>query len=143
MLHAAVQHAPPTQRDGAAPIRNEDQVKAMRACHSVHRLDGARGCRRRTLVDAKRAAAKRRQVDWQEPGPGSTRATCRPISRPRPIVSSSPGEPGQGEDAETAGDLANAMSERHHSRGGDLFAANISSMRRLEPPWQRIARVQS
>lgn len=131
MLHAAVQHAP---RLGltVGTIRNEDQVKAMRGVHSVHRLDGAVGVVAERWWDAKRAA-EALQVDWQEPGPGSTVRYMPADFSTEAYREQLAREPGQGEDAETAGDLANAMASAK-----TVVTATYSSQylkhAQLEPP---------
>lgn len=70
MLHAAVQHAPRLGLTVGA-VGNEDQVKAMRGVHSIHRLPGAVAVVAERWWDARRAA-EALEVDWREPGPDST-----------------------------------------------------------------------
>jgi len=65
MLHAAVQHAPRLGMT-VGNLRNEDQVKAMKGVHSVHRLPGAVAVLAERWWHAKRAV-EAIQVDWQEP----------------------------------------------------------------------------
>ncbi|NTJ11614.1 xanthine dehydrogenase family protein molybdopterin-binding subunit [Rhizobium lusitanum] len=71
MLLAAVQHAP---RLGCEPgeIRNEEEVRAMRGVHSVHRLPGAVGVVADRWWRARRAA-EALQVVWNEPDPNVKR----------------------------------------------------------------------
>ena len=65
MLHAAVQHAPRLGMT-VGNLRNEEQVKAMKGVHSVHRLPGAVAVVAERWWHAKRAV-EAIQVDWQEP----------------------------------------------------------------------------
>ncbi len=65
MLHAAVQHAPRLGMT-VGQLRNEDQVKAMKGVHSVHRLTGAVAVVAERWWHARRAV-ETIQVDWQEP----------------------------------------------------------------------------
>ena len=65
MLHAAVQHAPRLGMT-VAQLRNEEQVKAMKGVHSVHRLPGAVAVVAERWWHARRAV-EAMQVDWQEP----------------------------------------------------------------------------
>ena len=64
MLHAAVQHAPRLGMT-VGTLRNEEQVKAMKGVHSVHRLPGAVAVVAERWWHAKRAV-EAIQVDWQE-----------------------------------------------------------------------------
>jgi isoquinoline 1-oxidoreductase beta subunit len=64
MLHAAVQHAPRLGMT-VGTLRNEEQVKAMKGVHSVHRLPGAVAVVAERWWNAKRAV-EAIQVDWQE-----------------------------------------------------------------------------
>jgi isoquinoline 1-oxidoreductase beta subunit len=65
MLHAAVQHAPRLGMT-VGQLRNEEQVKAMKGVHSVHRLPGAVAVVAERWWHARRAV-EAMQVDWQEP----------------------------------------------------------------------------
>jgi isoquinoline 1-oxidoreductase beta subunit len=131
MLHAAVQHAPRLGMT-VGVIRNEDQVRAMKGVHSVHRLDGAVGVVAERWWNAKRAA-EALQVDWQEPGPASTIRYMPADFSTEAYREQLAREPGQGEDAETAGDLANAM-----ANAKTVVTATYSSQylkhAQLEPP---------
>ncbi|OQR36297.1 isoquinoline 1-oxidoreductase [Pseudomonas sp. T] len=69
MLHAAVQHAPRLGMT-VGELRNEDQVRAMKGVHSVHRLDGAVAVVAERWWHARRAA-EAIQVQWQEPAADS------------------------------------------------------------------------
>lgn len=69
MLHAAVQHAPRLGLTVGA-LRNEDQVRAMRGVHSIHRLEGAVAVVAERWWEAKRAVDTI-DVEWLEPGPDS------------------------------------------------------------------------
>lgn len=70
MLHAAVQHAPRLGMT-VGGLRNEEQVKAMKGVHSVHRLPGAVAVVAERWWHAKRAV-EALQVDWQEAPADST-----------------------------------------------------------------------
>ena len=70
MLHAAVQHAPRLGMT-VGGLRNEEQVKAMKGVHSVHRLPGAMAVVAERWWHAKRAV-EALQVDWQEAPADST-----------------------------------------------------------------------
>lgn len=106
MLHAAVQHAPRLGMS-VGSVRNEDQVKAMKGVHSVHRLPGAMAVVAERWWHAKRAA-EALQVDWQEPGADSKlRAMPADFSsdghRERLAAETSPGR-----EAEKEGNFASA-----------------------------------
>ena len=89
MLQAAVQHAPRLGMT-VGTIRNEAQIKAMKGVHSVHRLAGCRRRGRRALVERQAAPWKPHRWTGRNPSPTRRRATCRPISRPRPSASGWP-----------------------------------------------------
>lgn len=104
MLHAAVQHAPRLGMT-VGNLRNEDQVKAMKGVHSVHRLPGAVAVVAERWWHAKRAVESI-QVDWQEP-------TADSKVRPMPADFSSDAflkrlaaEKGPARDDENEGDVA-------------------------------------
>lgn len=107
MLHAAVQHAPRLGMT-VGNLRNEDQVKAMKGVHSVHRLPGAVAVVAERWWHAKRAV-EAIQVDWQEPALDST-------VRPMPGDFSSDAffkrlaaEKGPARDDENEGDVAASL----------------------------------
>jgi isoquinoline 1-oxidoreductase beta subunit len=104
MLHAAVQHAPRLGMTVGA-LRNEEQVKAMKGVHSVHRLPGAVAVVAERWWHAKRAA-EAIQVDWKEPG-----ADSKVLSMPADFSSDAflkrlTVEQGITRDAENEGDVA-------------------------------------
>jgi len=109
MLHAAVQHAPRLGMTVGA-LRNEDQVKAMRGVHSVHRLPGAVAVVAERWWDAKRAA-EAVQVEWLEAPPDSPLRVMPADFSTEAFRERLANEPGEGEDAETEGDFARALSQ--------------------------------
>ncbi|QXH53436.1 xanthine dehydrogenase family protein molybdopterin-binding subunit [Pseudomonas fakonensis] len=107
MLHAAVQHAPRLGMT-VAGLRNEAQVKAMQGVHSVHQLPGAVAVVAERWWHAKRAV-EALQVDWQEPGAGSTvRAMPKDFSS-QGWLDHLAAQTGPARDDEHEGDLAAAM----------------------------------
>ncbi|MDF0729575.1 molybdopterin-dependent oxidoreductase [Pseudomonas entomophila] len=107
MLHAAVQHAPRLGMS-VGSLRNEEQVKAMKGVHSVHRLPGAVAVVAERWWHAKRAV-EAIQVDWLEP------ASDSPL-RVMPADFSSAAwrdylatQPGSARDDENEGDVAAAL----------------------------------
>jgi isoquinoline 1-oxidoreductase beta subunit len=131
MLHAAVQHAPRLGMTVGA-IRNEDQVKAMKGVHSVHRLPGAVAVVAERWWNAKRAA-EAVQVDWREPGPDST-LRCMPADFSTDTFRERlANEPGFGDDAETAGDVAAAL-KNAHTLVSATYHSQYLNHAQLEPP---------
>lgn len=131
MLHAAVQHAPRLGMT-VGSVRNEEQVKAMKGVHSVHRLPGAMAVVAERWWHAKRAA-EALQVDWQEPA-ADTKV------RPMPADFSSDGfrerlanEPGPGRDAEKEGDFASAWSSAA-TKVEATYHNQFLNHAQLEPP---------
>jgi isoquinoline 1-oxidoreductase beta subunit len=107
MLHAAVQHAPRLGMT-VGNLRNEEQVKAMKGVHSVHRLPGAVAVVAERWWHAKRAV-EAIQVDWQEP-------TADSKVRPMPADFSSDAylkqlaaQKGPARDDENEGDVAASL----------------------------------
>jgi isoquinoline 1-oxidoreductase beta subunit len=134
MLHAAVQHAPRLGQD-VAGLRNEDQVKAMRGVHSVHRLPGAVAVVAERWYVAKRAV-EALQVDWKEPGADPIEPNARNMPADFSTAAFSDrlaNEPGPGKDAEKAGDVEKAL-----SGAGAVISATYRSQyvhhAQLEPP---------
>ncbi len=130
MLHAAVQHAPRLGMT-AGTLRNEDQVKAMKGVHSVHRLPGAVAVVAQRWWDAKRAA-EAVQVDWQEPAPD-------PDARHMPADFSTEAfrerlakTPGAGETIEAEGDVAAALKSAH-TVVGSTYTSQYVKHAQLEP----------
>ena len=107
MLHAAVQHAPRLGLTVRA-IRNEDQVRAMKGVHSVHRLPGAVAVVAERWWHARRAA-EALQVEWQEPGPDSTVRYMPADFSSAEFAQRLSNETGTGDDAEVAGNVATAF----------------------------------
>ncbi|MDG9885141.1 xanthine dehydrogenase family protein molybdopterin-binding subunit [Pseudomonas sp. GD04058] len=106
MLHAAVQHAPRLGMT-VASVRNEEQVKAMKGVHSIHRLPGAMAVVAERWWHARRAA-EALQVEWQEAA-----ADSRVRAMPADFSSDGhrqrlAGETGPGREAEQEGDFASA-----------------------------------
>jgi isoquinoline 1-oxidoreductase beta subunit len=131
MLHAAVQHAPRLGMT-VANLRNEDQVKAMKGVHSVHRLEGAVAVVAERWWHAKRAV-EAIQVDWQEPASDSK-------VRPMPADFSSDAhfkrlaaEKGPARDDENQGDVA-AILANAKSRVEATYHNQYLNHGQLEPP---------
>lgn len=130
MLHAAVQHAP---RLGltAGPLRNADQVKAMKGVHSVHVLPGAVAVVAERWWQAKRAV-ETLQVEWQEPqtpdgwympADFSSVAFAEVLAK----------EPGNGEDAEVKGNITEGMSAAKSTLSATYHSQYLNHAQ-LEPP---------
>jgi len=131
MLHAAVQHAPRLGMT-VANLRNEDQVKAMKGVHSVHRLDGAVAVVAERWWHAKRAV-EAVQVDWQEP-------TADSKVRPMPADFSSDAhfkrlaaEKGPARDDENEGDVAASLANAK-LRVDATYHNQYLNHGQLEPP---------
>ncbi|MEZ1315014.1 molybdopterin-dependent oxidoreductase [Pseudomonas fluorescens] len=109
MLHAAVQHAPRLGMT-VGNLRNEEQVKAMKGVHSVHRLPGAVAVVAERWWHAKRAV-EAIQVDWQEPGADSqVRAMPADFSSDA-FVKRLAAERGPARDDENEGDVAGVLAK--------------------------------
>lgn len=109
MLHAAVQHAPRLGMT-VGDLRNEEQVKAMKGVHSVHRLPGAVAVVAERWWHAKRAV-EAIQVDWQEPGADSqVRAMPADFSSDA-FVKRLAAERGPARDDENEGDVAGVLAK--------------------------------
>lgn len=115
MLHAAVQHAPRLGMS-VGQLRNEDQVKAMKGVHSVHRLPGAVAVVAERWWHARRAV-EAIQVDWQEP-------TADSKVRPMPADFSS--------DAYLTQLAAAKGPERDDENHGDVAASLAGAKARVE-----------
>ncbi|PRA46625.1 MULTISPECIES: xanthine dehydrogenase family protein molybdopterin-binding subunit [Pseudomonas] len=115
MLHAAVQHAPRLGMT-VGQLRNEEQVKAMKGVHSVHRLPGAVAVVAERWWHARRAV-EAMQVDWQEP-------TADSKVRPMPADFSS--------DAYLTQLAAAKGSARDDENEGDVAASLASAKARVE-----------
>ncbi|RBC01485.1 xanthine dehydrogenase family protein molybdopterin-binding subunit [Pseudomonas sp. MWU12-2115] len=131
MLHAAVQHAPRLGMT-VGNLRNEEQVKAMKGVHSVHRLPGAVAVVAERWWHAKRAV-EAIQVDWQEP-------TADSKVRPMPADFSSDAwlkrlaeDKGPAKDDENEGDVA-AILASAKTRIDATYHNQYLNHGQLEPP---------
>ncbi|MBT9264083.1 molybdopterin-dependent oxidoreductase [Pseudomonas sp. MG-9] len=131
MLHAAVQHAPRLGMT-VGNLRNEDQVKAMKGVHSVHRLPGAVAVVAERWWHAKRAV-EAIQVDWQEP-------TADSQVRPMPADFSSDAwlkrladDKGPARDDENEGNVASVLTGAK-SRIDATYHNQYLNHGQLEPP---------
>lgn len=131
MLHAAVQHAPRLGMT-VGNLRNEDQVRAMKGVHSVHRLPGAVAVVAERWWHAKRAV-EAIQVDWQEPAADSQ-------VRPMPADFSSDAwlkrlaeDKGPAKDDENEGDVASILKE-NKTRIDATYHNQYLNHGQLEPP---------
>ncbi|MGY1887850.1 molybdopterin cofactor-binding domain-containing protein [Pseudomonas sp. SDT291_1_S447] len=131
MLHAAVQHAPRLGMT-VGNLRNEEQVKAMKGVHSVHRLPGAVAVVAERWWHAKRAV-EAIQVDWQEP-------TAESKVRPMPADFSSDAwfkrlaeDKGPAKDDENQGDVA-AMLKGSKTLIDATYHNQYLNHGQLEPP---------
>jgi len=130
MLHAAVQHAP---RLGLSTgeIRNEAQVKAMKGVHSVHVLPGAVAVVAERWWQAKRAA-ETLQVVWNEPVKPDDNYMPSDFSSDA-FITALAQQPGQGEDAEVRGDIAQGMSAAKTTLSATYHSQYLNHAQ-LEPP---------
>ncbi|PUA43113.1 isoquinoline 1-oxidoreductase [Pseudomonas protegens] len=131
MLHAAVQHAPRLGMT-VGGLRNEEQVKAMKGVHSVHRLPGAVAVVAERWWHARRAV-EAIQVDWLEPSADSK-------VRPMPKDFSSDGwiqrlasEKGPARDDENQGDVASILAAAK-TRIDATYHNQYLNHGQLEPP---------
>ncbi|BFG80852.1 xanthine dehydrogenase family protein molybdopterin-binding subunit [Paraburkholderia terrae] len=131
MLHAAVQHAP---RLGlvVGTIRNEDQVRTMKGVHSVHRLPGAVAVVAERWWNAKRAV-EALQVDWREPGADSTVRYMPADFSTAAFAQRLANEPGVGDDAEVAGNVAAAFKDAKKVVSATYHSQYLNHAQ-LEPP---------
>jgi len=131
MLHAAVQHAPRLGMT-VGSIRNENQLKAMKGVHSVHRLPGAVAVVAERWWNAKRAA-EAAQVDWQEPAADSTLRVMPADFSTKAFRERLASESGTGEDAETKGHVADAL-KNAHTVVSATYSSQYLNHAQLEPP---------
>jgi isoquinoline 1-oxidoreductase subunit beta len=131
MLHAAVQHAP---RLGMTigNLRNEEQVKAMKGVHSVHRLPGAVAVVAERWWHAKRAA-EAVQVEWLEAA-----ADSKPLTMPANFSSDAwlarlAVEKGPARDDENEGDVAKTLASAK-TRIDATYHNQYLNHAQLEPP---------
>ncbi|MBX8484816.1 xanthine dehydrogenase family protein molybdopterin-binding subunit [Pseudomonas cichorii] len=131
MLHAAVQHAP---RLGltVGSIRNEDQIKAMKGVHSVHRLPGAVAVVAERWWTAKRAV-EAVQVDWKEPGPDSDLRYMPADFSTAAFSERLANEPGAGKDDEVVGEAGKALDSAHTVVSATYYSQFVHHAQ-LEPP---------
>ncbi|WP_234465546.1 MULTISPECIES: xanthine dehydrogenase family protein molybdopterin-binding subunit [Erwiniaceae] len=130
MLHAAVQHAPRLGLS-AGEIRNEAQVKAMKGVHSVHVLPGAVAVVAKRWWQAKRAA-ETLQVVWNEPEKPDGNYMPADFSSDA-FITALAQQPGQGEDAEVKGDIAQGMSAAKTTLSATYHSQYLNHAQ-LEPP---------
>ncbi|KHJ70088.1 isoquinoline 1-oxidoreductase [Pantoea rodasii] len=130
MLHAAVQHAP---RLGLIPgeIRNQDQVQGMKGVHSVHVLPGAVAVVADRWWQAKRAA-ETLQVAWQEPATPDANYMPADFSTDA-FAAELAKEPGQGEEAEVKGDIAQGFAAAKSTLSATYHSQYLNHAQ-LEPP---------
>ncbi|MDO6407045.1 xanthine dehydrogenase family protein molybdopterin-binding subunit [Pantoea phytobeneficialis] len=130
MLHAAVQHAP---RLGLSvgPLRNAEQVKAMKGVHSVHVLPGAVAVVAERWWQAKRAV-ETLQVEWQEPQTPDGRYMPADFSS-ADFADALAKEPGNGEDAEVTGNITEGMSAAKTTLSATYHSQYLNHAQ-LEPP---------
>lgn len=130
MLHAAVQHAP---RLGLIPgeIRNQDQVQGMKGVHSVHVLPGAVAVVAERWWQAKRAA-ETLQVAWQEPATPDANYMPADFSTDA-FAAELAKEPGQGEEAEVKGDIAQGFAAAKSTLSATYHSQYLNHAQ-LEPP---------
>ncbi|MCY0853469.1 xanthine dehydrogenase family protein molybdopterin-binding subunit [Cupriavidus sp. D39] len=131
MLQAAVQHAP---RLGltVGTIRNEDEVKAMKGVHSVHRLPGAVAVVAERWWDARRAAGAA-QVDWRDPGPDSNPRYMPADFSTAAFAEHLANAQGTIDNSEVVGDVATAL-EKAHTVVSATYHSQYLNHAQLEPP---------
>ncbi len=131
MLHAAVQHAP---RLGMIiqTVRNEDQVRAMKGVHSIHRLPGVFAVVAERWWDAKRAA-EAALIDWQEPGADTTMRVMPADFSTEAFRKDLADARGSGEDAETRGDVTRGL-KNAHTVVEATYSSQYVNHAQLEPP---------
>ncbi|CAM3721090.1 Isoquinoline 1-oxidoreductase [Bordetella sputigena] len=131
MLHAAVQHAPRLGMTVGA-LRNEDQVKAMKGVHSVHRLPGAVAVVAERWWNAKRAA-EAVQVDWQEAAADSTLRVMPADFSTAAFQERLASAPGDGVEAESKGNVADAFKNAKTMVSATYHSQYVRHAQ-LEPP---------
>ncbi|MBU6249465.1 MAG: molybdopterin-dependent oxidoreductase, partial [Xanthomonadaceae bacterium] len=131
MLHAAVQHAPRLGMT-VGSIRNEAALKSMKGVHSVHRLPGAVAVVAERWWNARRAV-EAAQVDWQEAAADSTERVMPADFSTDAFRERLAREPGAGEDAETAGQVEQALKSAHTVVSA-TYASQYLHHAQLEPP---------
>jgi isoquinoline 1-oxidoreductase beta subunit len=131
MLHAAVQHAPRLGMT-VGTLRNEDQVKAMKGVHSVHRLPGAVAVVAERWWHAKRAV-EAIQVDWQEAPADSTMRVMPADFSTDAYFKRLAAEKGPARDDENEGDVAGTLANAK-SKIEATYNNQYLHHAQLEPP---------
>ncbi|MEG3129136.1 xanthine dehydrogenase family protein molybdopterin-binding subunit [Pantoea cypripedii] len=131
MLQAAVQHAP---RLGltVGEIRNEEQVSGMKGVHSVHRLPGAVAVVAERWWHAKRAV-EALQVSWNEPDESARQRYMPADFSSDQHAEALANEPGKGDDAETKGNVSQALGSAHSTLQATYHSQYLNHAQ-LEPP---------
>lgn len=131
MLHAAVQHAPRLGMT-VGSLRNEEQVKAMKGVHSVHRLPGAVAVVAERWWNAKRAV-EAIQVDWQEAAADSTLRVMPADFSSDAYFKKLAAEKGPARDDENEGDVAGTLASAK-SKIEATYNNQYLHHAQLEPP---------
>ncbi|OCX17461.1 xanthine dehydrogenase family protein molybdopterin-binding subunit [Pseudomonas graminis] len=131
MLYAAVQHAPRLGLE-VGSLRNEAHVRQIKGVHAVEWLSGAVAVVADRWWIAKRAV-EALQVDWLEPGPQSTARYMSAEFSTEAFVKHLGELPGEGETAETKGDVGSAISGAGKTVSAVYHTQNLNHAQ-LEPP---------
>jgi len=131
MLHAAVQHAPRLGMT-VGNLRNEEQVKAMKGVHSVHRLPGAVAVVAERWWNAKRAV-EAIQVDWQEAAADSAVRVMPADFSSDAYFKKLAAEKGPARDDENEGDVAGTLANAK-SKIEATYNNQYLHHAQLEPP---------
>jgi len=131
MLHAAVQHAPRLGMT-VGNLRNEEQVKAMKGVHSVHRLPGAVAVVAERWWNAKRAV-EAIQVDWQEAAADSALRVMPADFSSDAYFKKLAAEKGPARDDENEGDVAGTLANAK-SKIEATYNNQYLHHAQLEPP---------
>lgn len=131
MLYAAVQHAPRLGLE-VGSLRNEAHVRQLKGVHAVERLSGAVAVVADRWWIAKRAV-EALQVDWLEPGPQSTARYMSAEFSSGAFVKHLGELAGEGETAETKGDVGSAISGAGKTVSAVYHTQNLNHAQ-LEPP---------
>jgi isoquinoline 1-oxidoreductase subunit beta len=131
MLHAAVQHAPRLGMT-VGNLRNEEQVKAMKGVHSVHRLPGAVAVVAERWWHARRAV-EAVQVDWLEAAPDSKLRIMPADFSSDAWLKRLAAEKGPARDDENDGDIAKSLASAK-TRIDATYHNQYLNHAQLEPP---------
>ncbi|MBX8568617.1 molybdopterin-dependent oxidoreductase [Pseudomonas cichorii] len=131
MLHAAVQHAPRLGMD-VGNLRNEEQVKAMKGVHSVHRLPGAVAVVAERWWHAKRAV-EAIQVEWKAPAADSALRIMPADFSSDAYIELLASEKGPARDSENEGDVAAALANAK-TKVKATYSNQYLHHAQLEPP---------